>query len=78
MVPESNPARRRCSRVESTDGARRSPSSPHSSRSRRRGITAFGATIAATAVLATAPRTALAAPSARFVQAEARTGAGVV
>ncbi|MFC9561505.1 DUF6049 family protein [Agromyces sp. NPDC056965] len=78
MVPESNPARRRCSRVESTDGARRSPSSPHASRSRRRGITAFGATIAATAVLVTAPLTALAAPSARFVQAEARTGTGVV
>ncbi|MFB6611178.1 DUF6049 family protein [Agromyces sp. NPDC056379] len=78
MVPESNPARRRCSRVESTDGARRSPSSPQSTRSRRRGIAAFGATVAAAAVLVTAPLTAFAAPGARSAETEARSSSGVI
>ncbi|MEF3403071.1 DUF6049 family protein [Agromyces sp. CCNWLW203] len=93
MVPESNPARRRCSRVESTDGAQRPPSSPHATRLRRSGLTAFGATVAAAAMLATAPLAATAATGAssgiatgassevagaRSTQAETRAVSGVV
>ncbi|RXZ49406.1 hypothetical protein ESP57_10875 [Agromyces fucosus] len=78
MVPESNPARRRCSRVESTDGAQRSPSSPSSplrGRSRRHGLTAFGAAIAAASMLAAAPLAANAASLAVTSASAAAHGA---
>ncbi|MBM7832462.1 hypothetical protein JOE59_003167 [Agromyces cerinus] len=92
MVPESNPARRRCSRVESTESARRPASTAHANRFHRRGFTAFGsaiATAATVALLASAPLAANAAVTGasaavttgtRAASAESRSdsGSGVV
>ncbi|MFB9308083.1 hypothetical protein BJY17_002448 [Agromyces hippuratus] len=90
MVPESNPARRRCSRVESTESARRPSSAAHVDRFHRPGLPTFGAAIATAAtvaLLASAPLAANAAvtgastaTAARAATTESRadSGSGVV